>query len=221
MVHTCVGKTAGGARCRNTVPELGGRCPSHAGTADVAGRPDTLLFRLNMNEKRAQAFTALGVPEKNPDIQAKEQQHIAHAQEYNRDAFRYRQIADSGVPVFGKEGISGVSTFELLKELLNAEGYRMLDIHIRPRRDQDRNMRVLVLTLSRQGEDAKVSSTVIDELLRFLATSSWGFVHVWANPPREDGKVIHTVNISHRQQDVKPAVRLQFNQGLWAAAKAD
>jgi hypothetical protein len=189
----------------------GDRCGQHK-DAERAPRPDVVLYKFNINDRWRDRFMALGIKEKTRDVQADTAKHEAHAAQFGRDAHRYRQVADSGVPVFG-EGLQGVSLFDLLKELPTV--YEVVDIHIKPRSDGKPNMSVLVISFS-NGKPTSANTEAFDELLRFLASSCWGFCHVWANPPQEDGRVIHTVNSSHREADQKAKQVLHFADGLWA-----
>lgn len=219
-MYACKAATERGARCRNWAEGENGFCSFHKGRKDVeiAPRPDTVLYKFNLNESWSKKLLALGVPEKHPDFEAKEHKHIQHAQQYDRDAFRYRKdVADSGVPVFGKDGLRNVSMYEVLKEL--AAVYEVVDIHIRPRRDGNRWMNVLVVSFS-HGEKFISSDNAFQELLSFLSSSCWGYVHVWANPPQEDGRVIHTVNSSHREERKQPDLVLRLADGLWATEPA-
>jgi len=223
-VYACTAATEEGARCRNFVETPGEFCGFHktrkeaGGEVSFAPKPDLVLLKFNLNPNWRERFVALGVAEKPLLSPEKEKEHVQQAEKFGRQAYRFRQIADSGVPVFGSEGItSGVSLYKLLKEFLETEGYQVTDIHLRPRRDK--RMYVLVINLSQQGEETVLSSEAIMELLRFLAVSCWGYCHVWANPPAEDGRVIHTVNSSHREPEKKPSVELRFNNGLWAVVE--
>lgn len=215
MKYACSAVTDSGARCRNFVERNGEMCPIHQG-AKQAPRPGKILVKFNLNQNRSQEFAALGVPRKNLLAPEKEAAHVQGAEAIGRNPYRFRQIADSGVPVFGAEGVSDVSLFETLKELFGEERYCITDIHLRPRRDG--KMDVLVVTLG-HGKEVSISAMATQELLRFLVASCWGYCHVWANPPGEGGTIVHTVNSSHRQPD-KPASRtLQFNGGLWAVVE--
>jgi len=215
-MYACAAATEEGARCRNMVVEVVGEmCHLHKG-GKVAPRPDIILVKFNLNPKWAEKFERLGVPRKSSLSFLKENAHARQAEKLGRDPYRYgRPVADSGVPVFGKQGIQEVSLFDLLKELLDR--YKITDIHLRPRRDEKMDVLVVSLMVSLSpGEEVVLSSSASQELLSFLAVSCWGYCHVWANPPSDDGRIVHTVHSSHRAPDSKPRVRLRFFDGLWA-----
>jgi len=184
-------------------------------TVDIVGRPDAVEFKFNVNEKWASQLMTMGVELRQPDFQAKEQKHIEHAEKHEREAFRYRKdIADSGVPVFGKDGLVNVSVYELFRELI--EAYEIVDIFLRPTKPGgNQHMKVLVIYFS-HGEK-RGNMEAIEEVLRFLASSRWGHCHVWANPPGSTGKIKNTVNTSHREPDKQPERVLRFNDGLFAS----
>ena len=224
-MYACTAATEQNARCRHWA-EDGDQddfCSLHADQRDAgkpvkkAEMPNTVLYKFNLNKTWRERLLALGVPEKQPNFEAKEAEHVAHAQQYGREAYAIRKnVADSGVPVFGKEGIQSVSLYETLQDLL-AE-YEVVDIHIRPRRDGTRWISVLVINFSHGGRSIS-NQPALDETLEFLSSSCWGYCHVWANPPQDDGRVIHTINSSHREEEKQPERILRLANGLWACEK--
>jgi len=217
MSYACTAKIASGARCRNFVMNDGDRfCSQHSAMprVEAISQPDTVLYKFNLNETWRKKMVALGVPVKEPNFQQKEQKHVEHAEQHGREAFRFRKdVADSGVPVFGPKGVQSVSLYEVLQELL--EIYEVVDVHIRPRRDGNRFMSVLVVSFS-HGEKACSNTKAFQELLDFLSSSCWGYTHVWANPPQEDGRVVNTINSSHREEGKKATNVLRFDEGRWS-----
>ena len=221
MSYACTAATERGARCRNIAEPHGAwMCTQHnsllAEGKDVLKAPlaDTVLFKFNLNNRWRDKLLTLGVPMKARDVEAEEAKHVAHAEAFDREAYRYRDVADSGVPIFGKEGLQNVSLYEMLQELVTT--YEVVDIHIKERRDGAKWMSVLVISFS-HGQQAERNTEAFQELLSFLASSCWGYVHVWANPPQEDGRIIHTVNSSHREQDKTPELALHLAGGLWSS----
>lgn len=215
ITAACAAKTETGARCRFTAVDGSRLCSRHVNMQGVqlAVWPNRILLKANINERQADKFLGLGVSEIKQDEQAKEVKHVAQAEEHGREAHRYRQVADSGVPVFGKNGAQSVSVEMALQELLVA--YKFINVHLRARRDQNRWMRVLVVVLARDGERT-VGDALLNALREFYCVSSWGFVHVWANPPQEDGQVVHTVNCSHKEEVATAKSNLRLADGLWA-----
>lgn len=217
-MYACVAATQGRTRCRNWA-KAGGLCFFHqkrkeAGeTVEPAPKPDTVLFKFNINERWRAKLIKLGVPVKERDVEAEDKRHRLHAEAYRRKADRYkRSVPDSGVPVFGKKGLANVSLLEVFQELMDI--YEIVDIHIRPKRDKTPWMAVLVVSFS-SGEPSQILE-VTQELLRLLTGSSWGHVHIWANPPSlDDGRIIHTINAVHRQEERTAEQILRFAHGLW------
>ena len=210
-MSACKAEVSGGGRCRNAAG-ANGFCSSHPEDSKVAGRPDKVLLKANINPKWAQRFIALGIPVKKPDFAKREADHVAHAQDHGRQAYAVRKdIANSGVPVFGKEGATcGVSVVQLIDEL-SAE-MRVTDVHLFQKsmeRDPRGVMSTLVVTFAKEGKEV-IPPAVLD----FFGISKWGFAHIWANPPK-DGVVVHTVNLAHRA-DEKAEHELRFADGLWA-----
>ena len=217
MKYACRAATKGNARCRNLL-DAPGFCAMHPQeTAVLSDQPDVVLYKTNVNKKWSARMKELGVSLKQPDFEKREQQHVAHAIKHGRAPFRFRgkdQPADSGVPVFGQDGLTMVSLYDLLKEL--AETYNLVDIHLRPTKPGgNQNMEVLVVSFS-EGDESNANTDAFQELLGFLASSCWGYCHVWANPPQDDGRVIHTVNSSHREDGKQPIQIVRFADGQWA-----
>lgn len=177
----------------------------------------TILVKFNVNPRWEQRFIEAGVPQKTPDEWALELKHMLHATDFGRNPFEKRpDIADSGVPVFGKEGEQDVSLNGLFAELRQA-GYFPTGVHIRTRTREPNKFNALVIPFV-QGADESLTTqcaALLDEILK----TSWGHVHVWANPPQSDtGDIIHTVNLSHRDVDKVPQKTLRFNGGRWKTA---
>jgi|GEM_PF-3429862 hypothetical protein len=222
MKYACVAATEDRARCRNWMKENNPThlCGFHQSRQDAGqevkriSQPDVIEYKFNLNKTWACRLRELGVSFKEQDFAAKEAKHIAHAEEYGRDPFRFREgVSDSGVPVFGEEGLVKVSVYELLQELVRF--YEVVDIFIRPRRDGTRHMEVLVVRFF-NGKECETNTQAFQQLLSFLASSCWGHCHIWANPPRGDGLIIDTVNSAHREEGQKPQQIVRFTGGLWA-----
>lgn len=220
MLYACVAPTKEGARCHYFVEKPGELCEGHKKMKEEGKEikplplPDTILVKFNINPGWAQLFEQAGIPRRSPDEVALEEKHIDQARQIDRKAYRFRDIADSGVPVFGPQGVSEVSISGLLTELGQA-GYQPQGIHIRTRNQKKFDVLVIPFTKETQGGNSTTLPKKAVELLReFLRISCWGFAHVWANPPEAE-KVTHTVNLGHREEK-PPQWHLQFNHGLWA-----
>lgn len=216
MIHACCADNGDGTRCRQMIADDAMYCHLHP-KGPSAPRPNRVLVKFRTNKDWIKRFLGLGVPERTPDIARNDLRHTVEAISFGRDSLRYRNVPDSGVPVFGKQGASNVSLSEAWKELLRH--YRADEIHLEPTRSGEPWMRTLVITLV----DSRVKTStagspepkVVEEVQNFFSTASFGFVHLWVNPPKPDGTVVHTVNASHRK-DEKPKQTLRFNEGLWA-----
>lgn len=218
-MYACIAKTQKGARCRNWAADDSGLCAhcKNKEAVQIVGQPDAVEYKFNINKNWANRLMDLGVEFRERDFYAKEGAHKEHAEKHGRQAYRFRKdVVDSGVPVFGTDGLVNVSVYEVFRELV--ETYEIVDIRIQDtkpgKHGGNTHMKVLVVYFA-HGE-AKKNTDAIDELLRFLSSSRWGHCHVWANPPGQTGKVKDTVNISHREQDLQPERALRFANGLWA-----
>jgi hypothetical protein len=178
----------------------------------VAPSPDLVLVKFNLRPKWAQRFEEAGIPRHFPwetDLEAK---HIRQAKEFGREPYRFREIADSGVPVFGPEGVSDLSISDLLRELEQA-GYKLQDVHIRTRQ---KKFDVLVIPFSREIPEGNLTlSEKASQLLKEFLEVCWGLGHIWANPPDDQGRIVHTLNLSHRKPEGIPRWRLRFEGGIW------
>ncbi len=213
--YACVAGTVGRARCRNAATKEG-RCHEHPAAA-LAPAPDVVLVKFSVNLRRAEELVEVGIPVREVNWQERDRSHVAHAEAHDRQSHRYREnVADSGVPVFGTEGIADVAIARAYRELNQEYGLR--DVHLLPHR----NNRMFVLVLVFEKGAATISpSTEAAVLLARILNSTYGFVHVWVNPPQADGRVVHTVNCSHRMDSAPKCLLLLnnewFDAPLWDA----
>jgi len=227
-MHACTADTQGRGRCRSSAQEgdQDGFCSLHAQQRDngrsvaKAGLPSKILLKANINPRWAELFEKLGIPVKTPDFAKREAKHVADAKRVGREAYAVRKdIADSGVPVFGNEGAQDVLVVEPLDTLFRS--YNLTDMHIFQRRDKGVMnvlvLTVLVLTFEKCVAGERKLELPVD-VAKFFAMSKWGFAHVWANPPKPDGTVLHTVNLAHRGEEAAKR-QLLFADGLWAVEK--
>lgn len=207
-------------RCRRLVEWPEKFCWQHPEGAEIAPPPDIVLLKPKVNPHwfglLAKEIRQLPAGRKEEKIK----QHIAQAECLGRDAFALRQgIEDSGSPVFGKKGAEFVNPSNLLQEFLE-EGYLLTNIHGRPARNQP--MWILIMGFSRQIERIDSSllklmeSDLAKAVLGVILGSVWYYCHIWANPPDEKGRIVHTVNLAHRHPPETPAKKLRFAKGLWA-----
>lgn len=211
FIMACRGATSGGARCR-TMVEGKGRC--HHRHEKDAPAPSKILLKTRVNSKRLERLLAAGIRWKERNESALDQRHAAQAAALDRKATAIRSKPDSGVPVFDKNGLQNVEGRNLLPELRNAQ-FRIQDIHLYQKEDEE--MATLVVVLEQRDQSSIVTKEQLIALGDEFGTR-WGHVHVWANPPQEDGNVVHTINCAHRLEG-KPAARILYDGGLWAVEK--
>ncbi len=214
----------GRARCRNEQ----GKCSIHHSMNWArAPRPDVVLLKVNVNEKRERRLSAAGVPYQSRSYDRAlqlEQQRVASAQSLGRNAYAVRELshrdshhtpeaADTGCPVFGKSGLAemNVEAVTLVCELFNA-GFVLTGGHLL-KREHKPPVR-LVLEFSKSSAKPEVGKFPWGEVDSLLATT-FNQVDVWANERSGDGKVVHTVNCGKRDDNTKPKTRLHYADGDW------
>lgn len=210
----------GKTRCRRTAEPGSQFCWQHRERAIVVPPPDGVLLKPKVNPywfgMLADEIPLISEERKEEKIQA----HITQAKKLGREAFTLRKtIEDSGTSVFrGMKDDEFVSISELLQELLD-EGYFLTNIHGKPA--QNKPMWVLTIGFFRKVEQMDhsvlklIESDLAKAVLGVILGSVWQYCHIWANPPDEKGRVIHTVNLAHRHQQETPAKKLKFYKGLW------
>ena len=226
--YACIAATEFGGRCRHLAKAPSLYCGiQHSDGCELAPPPDQVLLKLRVNKTWRDTFVASGlnvVARSETKQNAINQRHIDHADEFGRGAFVIRKDApDSGTPVFGKKGAEAISVKHVLFEL-GSIGYNIANVHVLESKDKTGrpfSMYTLVLDLQKTVTQqpsplSPLGQKMVEEL---VATSRWGFVHVWANPPKNGTGIVHTVNCSHREG--KPALGiLLYNGGLWEVAPA-
>lgn len=229
MEYACIGALKDGkTRCRRIVELESQYCWEHPGT-ERAPPPDVILLEPKVNPwwfgKLSQEISLnfVSIDEEKRNKQA--QEHIEQAERLNRRPFALRKNKEaSGTPVFGKNGAEFVALTELLQEF-REEGYLLTEIHGEPAANPP--MVVLTMSFSRhieqidpESDQAKtmlklMESDLAKVVLRVILRSVWRYCHIWANPPDEKGRIIHTVNLAHRNPPEMPARKLRFAKGLW------
>ena len=212
----CYCATVNGGRCRHIV-EGRNTCSDHKTDGRQIKPADVVLLKVNINRKALHSLRGLGVRMLERNEQEINQKHVEHAQQHGRKADSYREIADSGVPVFGKDGVRMAHSGRLLEELKES-GYWICDAHIFQKEKQIQSgMATLVIQLERVRSGG-ISSVVLEKVRRMLS-DTFEFTHVWSNPPQHDGRRVDTVNLSHRMPDARPELELTFDVGLWNASE--
>lgn len=219
MNYACKAGIRGGvARCRNMEP-----CAAHPDGQPPAPRPDVVLVKVNLNDKWIERFAKAGfrvlnrLPDRAEDLAAI---HEEQAKRLGRDPFVIRErreghaddpeSADSGCPVFGKDGLQSVG-IGLMEELEQA-GFRLSGFPHILARDWKPPKR-LVLQFTRAGEEVAFPWL----LFRQLINTCFGQVDVWANGRDGRGLVVHTVNCGKRDDKASPFFRLEYAGGDWTA----
>ena len=214
-MNACKADLGDKGRCRHTAQE-NGFCAQHQSGAKVVDQADVVLVKANVNKHWADRFMTNGVKVVNHNPAKQNTEHAKQAIAIGRNPYgarRERNFADSGTPVFGREGAKNVGTGSIFEELL-AAGYHTTDVHMYQKKDG--HGYVLVLNFCKKGDEIVVSPTVMSFLM-----SCWGQVDLWANPPKEDGSVLNTVNCTFRQDDIDPEVDLHFDNGVWAVTPSE
>jgi len=234
--YACTGRTNPyDARCRNQQ----GHCPAHKEGHMVAPAPEIVLFRFTVNPNQGQRLETAGIRRIAVDRNALEQEHVANAVRVGRQAYRYdsevRHVADAGVRVFG-EGANKVGLLPAWEEM-RAAGYMSVDAQLMANRKG--HMDILTVAASNLCREPRLElSFDARERVNGILNSTWGYVHVWANPrvndtyllqelrveqwadPRNDqGYVVHTINSLHRSDEQSPNL-LHFAEGLWELTPA-
>lgn len=202
--------TTDGGRCRHMVTGAG-NCAQHQGNP-VARAPDVVLFKCRLNGNATRYLERIGVPWQQRDDRRLDAQHRQHAEGVGRSAVAYRQKPDSGVPVFDRDGAGSVTVDTLWSEL-ERSGYAPVAAHLYQKDGDRHGMAQLSVTFACEGD--RLDSTVATACLEKLTVACWEHAHIWANPPQDDGHVVHTVNLAHRQPDATPKYRVAFDNGNW------
>lgn len=232
IVHTCTaGVQDGVARCRKTTfsdptASRQDRCDLHQGDAWAsAPAPTTVLLKVNANKGWWNILHQAGVKtfvRSFDRAEELEQKHVAEATALGRNAYASRdqrdhkqtpESADSGSPVFGKSGLEdeAVDIRGLVHELF-AAGFVLSAAHLLER-DHKPPVR-LVMEFSKPSEKAALRNFPWTRFQQLVGTS-FGQIDVWANP-KQDGKVVHTVNCGKRDDSAKPQNVLHFTGGDWS-----
>lgn len=182
---------------------------------------------MNLNPRRDAEFARAGVKQLTRSYERSEQlgqEHAARAEALDRNPFVVRQgrendittpeTADSGCPVFGKDGLHSVSIRGLITELqlegfILSSAHRLFRFHKPPIR--------LVMEFVRKGEKLELTNFPWT-LFNTHTETCFGQVDVWANDRNpKDGRVVHTVNCGQRDDSARPRYRLKFASGDWDA----
>lgn len=202
----------GVTRCRRHVVGYG-VCSEHAGKP-LAAKPGLVLLKVRLNWKKVERLIREeGIVIMEKDEAVLNERHAAEAGMYRRSAEAYRRpLADSGVPVFGRDGAQHVKIDGVWNELVQA-GFRVTGFHLHQKdKDVQSGTGELVVEFRDAGAEVEVPSGVQDA----FDDLTYGYVHVWVNPPKPGVGVTHTVNISHREVGVAPAGSLVWDGGHWA-----
>ena len=226
IMYACVAAIGGigGGRCRHFVLWPQTLCEGHQ-SWQPAPQPDIVRICFSLQKLEwSRELQGAGIPRGGAkDRHAQAKQVEVHARQYGHEAYAYRRdFPDSGTLVFYtlepgipdaeslRQGLKNVSLWETFRELL--EIYDLGGIFIEPREKKtDR----LIISFYKEWVGPPVSQEVsVEGIMRLLEkfVSSWS-VHIYANPPRPDGKIVHTVNAHGRKEE--SILTLRFNHGLW------
>lgn len=196
-----------------------------------------ILLKGGIHRRWQDRFRNAGALEAARDDRALQRQHGEEARALGRGANTYRPMADSGTPVFTdehrnpalakgqrKHGVSDVTLDGMIADLFR-RGFRVADIEMFKTAAQSGGpMQTLKvgLHLAEDDECALGRSLAADDLIiEFFERAAWRFCHVWVNPPKPDGQILHTVNVVHREPNEGTAAhRLIFADGFWGLVPA-
>lgn len=221
--YACKAASAGGrVRCRVER----GKCSNHHEELKnawvPAPRPTVVLLKINCNEKWEKRFESAGVKRQVRSLQRSVelgQKHVAQAHELGRNPYAVRRVgqpddwapesADSGTPVFGKDGLLGGTDIHRMLEDLGKAGYVLTNAHLLERGHKPPMRLVMELTLG-----ATKAIEFPWQLFHQLVNTTFGKIDVWANPQEPDGRVTHTVNCGQRDTQMRKYY-LRFAGGDW------
>lgn len=181
----------------------------------LAPAPDLILLQANINKKWTERFESAEVRLAEVNWERREEKRTEQAERLRINPYRYNPIIKfcTGVPVFGPKGLNDVNIQWLWPEFKNA-GYRLQNIHLEEK-ENNIHMNVLVCGFSREeNKEVNFSVDAVTLLAEFLNVS-FRFLHVFANPPNGDGRIFHSLQVSGREPEKNPFLKLKFNNGLW------
>lgn len=212
-------------RCRGWAvdPPANPFCPRHPDEKNpiLAPIPDRVLVKLTLpripdNLRDLEDFNFHFADRDREKQAALETKHAQHAEAVGRGAYVVRgKTSDSGVQVFGPDGLRDMSLLLIDGGLVKAElvraGAHVLDIT-----HEGRLVLVIEYSLLPPQDRATPFPPRAEGYVRSLLRRCWGITHVWANPPRFDnGVIVHTVNAGKLRSDEVPLANIVFSEGHW------
>lgn len=202
-----------GIRCGNRVESFGGTCKNHDGLEINEWlikllAPDVILLKTKINPnwfKKLKKTDSLVIKKTIEDIEKEREIH-----RLSSEFWKGNSSIHDGIEIFWN-GLQNVKMGDFIEEIQN-EGYYFSNFHFEDRYWEI--MKSLIVVFSRKGTYLPIPSEIAD----FLSNCSWGFVHVFVNPPKmKDGKwfLIHSVHLSHRTPPSINSIVLKFEKGIW------
>jgi len=216
---TCKAAIAGNsdARCRNLAVAGSDFCSQHNnGKATLSPQPDVVLIWFKLSDSWTSRF------EKFLDVQRRStrrqrqinDKNAAAAKKIGRNPNMRTTIVDSGSPVFGPKGVQGhrVWPCNIIADLSNAEYYlgkaEVCEKQLTAGGVEHR----LLLEFRLEGDVfAGTAMEFLGDLFNEFGEAAFNQLLVWANPRKEDGEVVHTLNFRGRNIDQKPDCVLRFD----------
>ncbi len=159
---------------------------------------DTILFKFYFSDR---ALVPDGIPEKDSHDhiwkQQADQRHEDEAVAKGVQVINQRQgKVDTGIAVFGKNGINNVQVGMIRTGLTN-NLFRLVDAHWFEKKAflGKKTQYVVVLSFKKGAEEVLDLKKKTTYAIRALANMVWGQCHVWDNP---NGTA--TINLTSRQQ---------------------
>ncbi|GEM_PF-1775750 len=232
-----VGIADGTARCRKEA----GKCDNHTNPKvwPKAPRPIVILVKVNVNDYWRREFEQFGIQTVERDFERAEQleqKRVLEAKALGRNAYAVRQIAgrdkdrtpevaDSGCPVFGPDGLADLRvSIKGLGGELHSAGFILTNFSLLDRPHKSPVRLVLEYTERERARTEKRTEKRMGQgswdVFNNLISTVFDQVDVWANPLKDSGAmIVHTVNCGKRNDAAaaQPSCRLHYAGGDWAA----
>ncbi|MBI2055975.1 MAG: hypothetical protein HYT37_01185 [Candidatus Sungbacteria bacterium] len=226
----CVRSDRTGGRCQNLAMISAGGvdcaterwhdCIGHLKEEDppMAPMPEWMLFQFILGWKAQEKYledSDIFKVERNE--QAQLAKRLADAARTGRDPRHLDpERGYNGCPVFMKEGLKEVGSIHLLRLEIEALGYRLVNQHWYERASGGAT---LVCGFRKNAEPQFPVTQQGKDLFGLLLQDGWLNAHIHANPPDENGQVVHSIEfVGRRERSAKKNhIIPQFAEGVWWA----
>lgn len=196
-------------------------CAGHQNHPTLASLPDRVFVKMTLphspdNMRDIEEFCFHVVDRDREKQQILETKHAQHAQKFGREAYSVRKnTSDSGVQIFGRDGIHDMSMMFVDGNLIKV-GLERIGGHVLDKAHEGKLVFVVEYTSIPNPTATKIP-TRTEPYLRRLLGNCWGTIHIWANPPRVgDGVIVHTINAGSLKRDKIPSGNVILAEGFWS-----